>query len=63
DAYKAAALLWLGAKVGYAIGAARSRGLGWVQLREFRSRVDGHSVDEESLVGTLQHIPTMVAQS
>lgn len=47
EAVETAALLWLAAQAGFALGAARSRGLGWVKLREFNARCDGQRVCPE----------------
>ena len=48
-ALQAAALLVLAAKAGYAIGAARSRGLGWIRLVQQRVTVDGAEISENEL--------------
>ncbi|MCS7158653.1 MAG: RAMP superfamily CRISPR-associated protein [Blastocatellia bacterium] len=52
-ARRAAALLWLGAKMNYAIGSARSRGLGWVMLETFQARVNGQIVSVDVLAQEL----------
>ena len=44
EAQQAAALLWLGARTGFALGAARSRGLGWLTLEHFSAAVDRQPV-------------------
>lgn len=49
DAKKATALLYFAAKAGFAIGAARSRGLGWLRLEEFEARLDGAVLSHEEL--------------
>ncbi len=49
EARAAAALLWLGANMGYAIGAARSRGLGWVELEDFQASVNGQNISKDDL--------------
>ncbi|GIX08052.1 MAG: hypothetical protein KatS3mg115_2455 [Candidatus Poribacteria bacterium] len=43
EALQAAALLYLPAQLGVALGAARSRGLGWVELEDFSVRWNGES--------------------
>jgi len=48
-ALQAAALLVLAARAGYAIGAARSRGLGWIRLVQQRVTVDGAEISEDEL--------------
>lgn len=53
-AEQAAALLWASARMGYAIGAARSRGLGWLCLKEFRATVDGKPCEDVALAETLK---------
>ncbi|RLI53803.1 MAG: CRISPR-associated protein [Candidatus Thorarchaeota archaeon] len=49
EAKEAAALLWLSAKAGFALGASRSRGLGWLRFKEFEFKCDGKVVGEEEL--------------
>jgi CRISPR/Cas system CSM-associated protein Csm3 (group 7 of RAMP superfamily) len=49
EARRAAALLYLAARAGFAIGAARSRGLGWLQLADFAASVDGEKLADEDL--------------
>jgi len=49
-AKSAAALLYLGAKMGFALGAARSRGLGWVALRDYQARLDNQLLPISDLV-------------
>jgi CRISPR/Cas system CSM-associated protein Csm3 (group 7 of RAMP superfamily) len=50
EAQRAAALLYVAAKAGFAIGAARSRGLGWLKLKAFTASVDGKELSDEDLV-------------
>ncbi len=50
SAQRAAALLYLAAEAGFALGAARSRGLGWLALSEFAASVDGRALQHEDLV-------------
>ncbi len=50
----AAALLYFSAKAGFAIGAARSRGLGWLHLEEFQARLDGTALRLEELAEVLK---------
>jgi len=50
----AAALLWLGAQMGFAIGAARSRGLGWLDLTEFQASVDRQAISTDELRSVLE---------
>jgi CRISPR/Cas system CSM-associated protein Csm3 (group 7 of RAMP superfamily) len=54
-ALQAAALLLLAAKAGYAIGAARSRGLGWIRLVQWVVRVNERlvSVGEDEVAFAL----------
>lgn len=54
EARQAAALLWLGSRMGYAIGAARSRGLGWLTVRRFAVCIDGQELQKTELAQTLQ---------
>ncbi|MCS7224041.1 MAG: RAMP superfamily CRISPR-associated protein [Armatimonadetes bacterium] len=49
EAKKASAILWLAGKMGFAIGGARSRGLGWLSLTELKATVDDQIVSEEDL--------------
>jgi len=49
EARKAAAVLWLSARAGFALGSSRSRGLGWLKLRDFEFKCNGESISEENL--------------
>jgi len=49
EAKKAAALLWLAAKAGFALGGGRSRGLGWLELKKFSARFNGQEVTDEEI--------------
>lgn len=48
-AEQAAALIVIGAHCGFAIGASRSRGLGWVCLAQHECKVNGTTVDNNRL--------------
>ena len=48
-ACQAAALLWLAAQMGVAVGAARSRGLGWLTLEKFVAYCDDAPITKEQL--------------
>jgi CRISPR/Cas system CSM-associated protein Csm3 (group 7 of RAMP superfamily) len=50
EARQTAAVLYLAAKAGFAIGAARSRGLGWLKLEAFTAIVDGEKLPDEDLI-------------
>lgn len=54
EAEEAIALLWLASKAGFAIGAMRSRGLGWLELERFESYCNGQPVGEDKLVGIVK---------
>jgi len=49
EARRIAALLWLATRAGFALGGARSRGLGWLELKEFTARCDGQEITEAVL--------------
>ena len=55
-ARRAAALLWLGARTGLALGAARSRGLGWLRLQAFSAEVDRSALSDEALAEEIRAI-------
>jgi CRISPR/Cas system CSM-associated protein Csm3 (group 7 of RAMP superfamily) len=59
-ALQAAALLVLAARAGYAIGAARSRGLGWIRLAQWTVKVDGQEIPQAIL---FEQIRILGAQS
>jgi len=61
-AEQAAMLLWLGARMGYAIGAGRSRGLGWVHMEKFRACVDGQELVPEKLAQALRGLAQQTAE-
>ncbi|MEM2582516.1 MAG: RAMP superfamily CRISPR-associated protein [Candidatus Caldarchaeum sp.] len=48
-AKEAVAILWVASKLGFALGASRSRGLGWLELESFNARCDGAAVEIEKL--------------
>lgn len=50
EAQRTAALLYLAANAGFALGAARSRGLGWLKLEAFTVNVDSEKLSEEDLI-------------
>ncbi|MDT7972426.1 MAG: RAMP superfamily CRISPR-associated protein [Armatimonadota bacterium] len=54
EAKRAAALLWLVAKAGFALGGARSRGLGWLELIAFSARCDGQEIAGEEIQGVAE---------
>ncbi len=49
DALTACALLYIGAKSGFALGGGKSRGLGWVNLEDIRASIDGTEIPIEEL--------------
>jgi len=51
---QAVALLWVAAKAGWALGAARSRGMGWVKLEAFMASCDGVLIPEGELQAIVQ---------
>jgi CRISPR/Cas system CSM-associated protein Csm3 (group 7 of RAMP superfamily) len=53
-AKEAAAILWSAAKFGFAIGASRSRGLGWLELEDFNAQCNGVTVGTEELEQVLK---------
>lgn len=54
QAQLAAALLYLGSKTAFALGASRSRGLGWVSLTNYEAHLDGQPLSIPDLVLRLQ---------
>ncbi|MCS7159747.1 MAG: RAMP superfamily CRISPR-associated protein [Gemmatales bacterium] len=56
-ARQAAALIYVAARMGFALGAARSRGLGWVCLDQFQANCDGQILAIQDL---LAYLPTMI---
>jgi CRISPR/Cas system CSM-associated protein Csm3 (group 7 of RAMP superfamily) len=44
NAITACALLFLGAKSAFALGGGKSRGLGWIKLKEFKAFLDGEEI-------------------
>jgi len=55
-ALQVAAIIVLAAKAGYAIGASRSRGLGWLRLIEWTLKLDGQKVAQEMLFQPIQRL-------
>lgn len=56
-AIEAAAFVWLAAKAGFALGAARSRGLGWLTMEKFTALCDGREIAEEELAEEARKLP------
>jgi len=54
DARIAAALLWLGAQMGFGLGGGRTRGLGWVELKDFTAQIDGKKMEQGELHSILE---------
>jgi CRISPR/Cas system CSM-associated protein Csm3 (group 7 of RAMP superfamily) len=54
EAKTAAAVLWLSAKAGFALGSSRSRGLGWLRLKDFEFKCDEKPIPEENLKGLVK---------
>jgi CRISPR/Cas system CSM-associated protein Csm3 (group 7 of RAMP superfamily) len=50
EAIRVAAILIAAAKAGYAIGGARSRGLGWLQLNKWTVKVKGEQVPHQNVL-------------
>ena len=56
EATMACALLFLGANTGFALGGGKSRGLGWVKLKEFRATIDGSEIPIQSIKDKLKEV-------
>lgn len=56
DAMKACALLLAGAKVGFALGGAKSRGLGWMKLKEFKATIDDSAISMQDIEAKLREV-------
>ena len=56
EATMACALLFLGANTGFALGGEKSRGLGWVKLKEFRATIDGSEIPIQSIKDKLKEV-------
>lgn len=52
----ACALLFLGAKTGFALGSSKSRGLGWIEIKEFKAAVDDKEIRKEEVEKELRRI-------
>lgn len=55
-ARKVCALLFLGAKTSFAVGGGKSRGLGWIDLKEFRAFVDDKELTIKEIENELREI-------
>ena len=49
EAIESIVLIWLATKLGFAIGGGKSRGLGWIECKEFTATVDGGAIEVEKL--------------
>jgi CRISPR/Cas system CSM-associated protein Csm3 (group 7 of RAMP superfamily) len=56
DAKKASALLFAGAKAGFALGGAKSRGLGWITLQEFKTTIDDAEIPMHDIEAKLREV-------
>ncbi|WEU40290.1 MAG: RAMP superfamily CRISPR-associated protein [Candidatus Odinarchaeum yellowstonii] len=56
DCLVAAALLYLGVKLIFGIGASASRGLGWIEFKEFNAKVDGKLLDEKQVLNKIAEV-------
>jgi CRISPR type III-B/RAMP module RAMP protein Cmr1 len=52
----ACALLFLGAKTVFALGSSKSRGLGWMELREFKAFVNDRELTKEEIEKELKGV-------
>jgi len=56
EALTASALLFLGAKATSVIGGCGSRGMGWIEVREFRATINGKEIDKGELKEKLREV-------
>jgi len=56
EARKASVLIVLAAKASYALGAARSRGLGWARLSDQSVKVDGEEIPHSTLLKEISNL-------
>lgn len=56
DAITACALVFLGAKSAFALGCGKSRGLGWIELKEFKASLDEEEISNEAIGKELRRI-------
>ncbi len=58
DAKEAASLIYGGLKLAFAIGGVKSRGLGWMRVKDFKAIIDGKEISVEDLQFILKDIIT-----
>lgn len=58
DAKEAASLTYGGLKLAFAIGGVKSRGLGWMRVKNFKANIDGKEISVEDLQLVLEDIIT-----
>jgi len=56
EAMKACALLFVGVKAGFALGGAKSRGLGWVKLQGFKTTIDDSEISMKQIEDKLREV-------
>ncbi len=56
DAMKACALLFAGAKACFALGGAKSRGLGWMKLQRFKATIDDSEIPMQDIEDKLKEV-------
>lgn len=52
----ACALLYIGVRSGFAIGGSKSRGLGWINLEEFKATINGLDVSIEEIKNKIKEV-------
>ncbi|SRR5579884_764751 len=58
NAKEAASLVYGGLKLAFAIGGVKSRGLGWMKVKDFKANIDGKEISVEELQLILEDIVT-----
>ncbi len=56
EAIEAVALLWIGSTMSFAIGGARSRGLGWLKVKKFQAKIDGENISQNMIFQKIEEI-------
>jgi len=56
EALTASALVFLGAKASNIIGGCGSRGLGWVEVKEFKASINGKTIGKDDLKEKLKEV-------
>jgi len=54
DAIISAGLVLIGSRINFSIGRQKSRGLGWLELRDFKASINGQEIKIEKIENVME---------